>query len=262
VAAWFHALPDWMLVGIVVVVCIAASLVLMRGLRAVLPVRDDKETFDFAIRVMPTILSVTAFILAFAIVQAQSQISRTETTIASEATAIEHLDRLLLRLGADTTAPARAALHVYAASVIADEWPYMRAGGNGLGHKRTHDLLLAFEHTYASLAPSPGRDMALFNDVIRQADALEDLRDARLRQAGAALPSLFWGVIGFLTLIVLSLSAFFKPNLTGIAMVGSQAAALGTLIGLLFALDHPFRGETSIPPALLERVTADLSGKP
>ncbi|MEN9592889.1 MAG: hypothetical protein RJA21_1363, partial [Gemmatimonadota bacterium] len=67
--------PNWFIGAVFVTAAVAVSMTLMFGLRALLPIRDDKETFDITIRIMPTILSLTAFVLAFAIVQANTELA-------------------------------------------------------------------------------------------------------------------------------------------------------------------------------------------
>jgi len=66
-------------------------------------------------------------------------------------------------------------------------------------------------------------------------------------------------VILFLSVLMMSLGAFLKPNLTNITMVGSQAAAIGVLSAFLFLLDHPFMGNVAISPWILERTLGQLS---
>jgi hypothetical protein len=234
----------------------------MLGLRAVLPVRDDKETFDITIRVMPAVLSLTAFVLAFSVVQVKNELARAEKIAVDEATAVGQLDRLLVRLNPATTERARAALAAYAKSVVVDEWPYMEAGHDGFGHAKTRGLMHAFNDALHALDPGEGRLSTLYGEAVRAADLIEDLRDARLREAREAVPTLFWAVIVFLTLLMMALGAFIRPTLSGLVMVASQAAAIGILAAFLFILDLPFQGESRITPWMLERVIVGLSVKP
>jgi hypothetical protein len=254
--------PNWFIGALFVVTALAASMALMFGLRAVLPVRDDKETFDITIRVMPTVLSLTAFVLAFSVVQANTELQRAAKIAADEATGIGQIDRLLVRIDTAATQPARVALAAYAKSIVEDEWPYMKMGHDGFGHATTRERMQAFNDTLHRLELTDAKDAALIREVIEHADQVEDLRDARLREAREALPALFWVVIGFLALMMMALGAFLRPTLTNVVMVGAQGAAVGLLASFLFMLDHPFMGQTSITPWMLERVMTTLSVKP
>lgn len=254
--------PNWFIGAVFVTAALAAAMALMFGLRAVLPIRDDKDTFDITIRVMPTVLSLTAFVLAFSVVQANTELARAAKIAADEATGIAQLDRLLLRIDAAATEPSRAALAAYAKSIVEDEWPYMRAGHDGFGHPITRARMQAFNDALHEVEVAQSRLSARVNEAVHAADQIEDLRDARLREAREAIPDLFWTVILFLALLMMALGAFLRPTLTNVIMVASQAAAVGMLTAFLFMLDHPFRGETSITPWMLERIITTLSAKP
>ena len=260
--AALYMLPDWLIVVVFLAFAIAAAFTLRRLVHAVVPFGDETRAFDLVMRILPTILTLTAFVLVFVIVQAQAQFGRAEGIVINEATAIEHLDRALERLNPETTAPARRALYAYAVSLVQEEWPYMQGGGNGLGHPQTQKSFEAFEQIYAVMTPAQGRDMALFNDIIRLSDTVEEVRDMRLRQASVAIPPLLWGVIAAMFLLVLGLGGFFPTSLMHNVMLSCIAAVPGVLIALLFILDHPFMGNTSVQPDTIARVVADLSGKP
>lgn len=254
--------PNWLIGALFVIVALTAGMALMFGLRAALPIRDDKETFDITIRVMPTVLSLTAFVLAFSVVQANTELARAAKLAADEATGIGQIDRLLVRIDAAKTEPARVALASYAKSIVADEWPYMREGHDGFGHATTRARMQAFNDALHRLELTDAKNAVLIREVIEHADQIEDLRDARLREAREALPALFWAVIIFLALMMMALGAFLRPTLTNVVMVAAQAAAVGLLSSFLFMLDHPFMGQTSITPWMLERVMTTLSVKP
>lgn len=259
---FLYGYPNWLIGALFVAVALGASMTLMFGLRAVLPIRDDKETFDITIRVMPTVLSLTAFVLAFSVVQANTELARAAKIAADEATGIGQLDRLMVRFDPAATQPARAALVAYARSIVDDEWPHMRAGHDGFGHDRTRQFMQAFNDALHRLQLDAGRNVPVIHEIIQHADQVEDLRDTRLREAREAIPGLFWVVILVLTLLMMALGAFLRPTLTNVVMVASQGAAIGLLSAFLFMLDHPFMGERSITPWMLERVITTLSVKP
>lgn len=254
--------PNWLIGAVFVAVALAAAMALMFGLRRLLPIRDDKETFDITIRVMPTVLSLTAFVLAFSVVQANTELARAAKIAADEATGIGQLDRLMVRLDEAATQPARAALTAYARSIVDDEWPYTQAGRDGFGHDRTRALMQAFNDALHRLELNAGGKAAVVHQIVEHADHVEDLRDERLREARAALPGLFWAVIMLLALLMMALGAFLRPTLTNVVMVAAQGAAVGLLAAFLFVLDHPFMGQTSVTPWMLERVMSTLSVKP
>lgn len=254
--------PNWFISAVFIIVAVSAAMVMMFGLRAVLPIKDNKETFDITIRVMPTVLSLTAFVLAFSVVQANSELTHANKITSDEAAGIGQLDRMLVRIDVDETAAARAALAAYAKSIVEDEWPYMKLGHDGFGHDTTRARMQEFNDALNKVSVADNRRAALIHEAILEADKIEDLRDSRLREARAAIPSLFWAVIASLSMLMMALGAFLRPNLTNVLMVGSQGAAIGMLSAFLFSIDHPFMGETSITAWPLERVIMSLSVTP
>ena len=137
----------------------------------------------------------------------------------------------------------------------------MREGHDGFGHVTTRTRVQALNDTLRAIDLGDPRARELAMDAIHAADQIEDLRDARLRESREAIPGLFWSVIGFLTLLMMSLGAFLRPTLTNIVMVAGQAAAVGMLSAFLFSMDHPFMGESAIDSAMLRRVISGLSVK-
>lgn len=256
---FLYASPNWLIGVIFVGAAVAAAMALMFGLRALLPIRDDKETFDIVLRVMPSLLSLTSFVLAFAIVQANGETARANKVVVDEAAGIAQLDRLLLRIDPALTEASRKALAAYAKSIVIDEWPYMRAGLDGFGHATARARLKAFNDALDLVQHDHPGKAALLNNARLAADQIEDLRDTRLREVHESIPELFWIVILILALMMMSLGAFLRPSFTNIIMAASQAAAIGLLAAFLFMLDHPFRGEGGISPAMLERVLTGLS---
>ena len=148
---FFYAYPNWIIGVTFVATAIGVGLALMFGLRALLPVRDDKETFDITIRVMPTVLSLTAFVLGFSVVQATNDTARAGKIVVDEATSIAQLDRLLARIDEKATLPARTALAAMARSIVDDEWPYMREGHDGFGHVTTRTRVQALNDTLRAI---------------------------------------------------------------------------------------------------------------
>jgi hypothetical protein len=254
-----YQLPTAVTAAAFVAIAILLALALMFGLRAALPIVDSKETFDVTIRVMPTVLSLTAFVLGFSVVQANNEMTRAGQVVAMEAHDIAQLDRRMVRLDPVGSAHARRALADYARSIMAEEWPRMSTNSVGFGHPATAARLQAFRDALHVAAIQEGRLAAITNELFAAADAVEDARDARLLEAQQAVPAMFWAVILFLSVLMMSLGAFLKPNLTNITMVASQAAAIGVLSAFLFLLDHPFMGNVSISPWILERTLSQLS---
>src|SRR5579862_2172061 len=96
------------LFGGVSVVCFALAPLMGKRLGWTVPEKDT----DYIIRAQSTLITFTALILAFSLVQAQANHRKTEELVAKEASALNTLDRQLLRYG-EQGAALRLALWGY-----------------------------------------------------------------------------------------------------------------------------------------------------
>ena len=112
---------------------------LLAGLMVVLPflthrvpwLRPNPENSDFVLRLQATLFTITSFVVAFTLVEAEVNIRKVDALVSAEASHINRLDRLLVRYGDGAGEQVRPQLLVYARSVVADEWPELLARGSG-----------------------------------------------------------------------------------------------------------------------------------
>lgn len=69
-----------------------------------------------------------SLVLAFTLVQAESNFRKVDAIVSTEASQIDPLDRLLARYGDASAATVRQHLRAYARSIIDDDWPAMLQG--------------------------------------------------------------------------------------------------------------------------------------
>ena len=99
---WLYSLPDWLLL----VACAAV----LAGLITVLPLlthrlpwlSPDSEKTDFVLRLQATLFTATSFVIAFTLVEAESNYRKVDAFVSAEASSINRLDRLLVRYGHQT----------------------------------------------------------------------------------------------------------------------------------------------------------------
>ena len=131
-------------------------------------------------------------------------------------------------------------------------------GGAAAGEVASREGLAAvslflFGH-WGRLAPSKVREVellkALETAVEKASDAVlrysDDDRTARLENINIHLPWFFWWVTLLLMLLLLLEAGRLEANSPLSRAIAGYAAALGLLISLLFAVDTPFRGDTSV----------------
>ena len=258
IADWLYGLPDaalFVLFSGATVLAFFGLRLVVRGHPGLLPARDDA---DFGVRAQGTLFSVCSLVLAFSLVQAETNARHVETVVAAEASEINRLDRVLERMNDPAAESARALLRAYAQSVVADEWPAM---SRGAASPRTRAAFTALYDGTLSLPPTATStgDSA---EVMKSMDAIADRREERIDLATVALPPVFWGVIAFGMAIFVAASSTLATTSFRRMIVACQAAVLGALLAVVFINDQPFKGQTSVSPhpfvKALDAMTARL----
>lgn len=219
--------------------------------------REQGKDIDLVMRAMTTTGAILTFVLAFSIVQAKSDLTRVQEVLNVEARSLGEVDRLLQSFSVDKTAEARDALAQYTRSVVVDEWPRLQdrsaSPETGIYVRQLSQQILALE-------PQPGRQQAIFGELMRSAGAIQQRRDERINHAmNTRLPASFWTVIAILFAALGLTGGFLKPTPITLTMIAAQATMFGVLAAFLFILDEPFLGQTSASPQPFKQVYANLS---
>jgi len=201
-----------------------------------------KDGADYIVRAQGTLINFTALILAFSLVQAMANFRKAEELVAKEAGDINFLDRQLLRYG-DQGAALRPLLWSYTSSIIGDEWPTLRDGQRSPATKAAFNQ---FAPKVFALEPSAGRQVAIYTDILKSLESLVDFREQRIAAANVRLPLLFWGLTIVLMTILVGLSTMIQPILFYTISTAAQGLAIALLAVLVFCVDRPFQGETSV----------------
>jgi hypothetical protein len=204
---------------------------------------------EIARTTMTAITGFTGAVLAFSLVQAQSNLRGVEKTVATEAMQLNQVDRLLTTYGDATVASIRDIVHAYAESIVGDEWPKLSQHGSS---QRTADLFRALSQQVLTIRPASSRETVIYGDLVKSVDQLAESRQDRLIATDLALPPIYWEVIASLMLLLVGFSAFIEPQRA--LSLGGLGAGLALLITLVFIFDQPFLGNVSVTPAALVNV--------
>ena len=95
---WLYTLPDWMLLALWAAI-LAGLMTGLPFLTQRLPwLRPNPENSDFVLRLQATLFTITSFVVAFTLVQAESNFRKVDALVSAEASHLNRLDRLLVRL--------------------------------------------------------------------------------------------------------------------------------------------------------------------
>lgn len=255
---WLYSLPDWLL--------LAGWAALLAGLIVVLPqvthrvpwLRPTAENTEFVLRLQATLFTATSFVIAFTLIEAESNFRKVDALVSAEASSINRLDRLLVRYGHETADQVRPGLLSYARSIVTDEWPEM---ARGEGSDKTQQTFVVVSRNVLTLEPSPGRQVTIYGEILRSFDSVAEARDSRLAAVTVSLSAIFWQAIGFAVLILLFVSSNIEQTRFRSIILGCQMAVLGAFIGFVFVMDHPVMGRSAVDPEAIEHTIAVMEGR-
>jgi hypothetical protein len=254
-----YALPDWALIAFWAAL-LASIMVGLPFLTQRIPwLRPNPENTDFVLRLQATLFTITSFVVAFTLVEAEFNFRKVDALVSAEASHINRLDRLLLRYGSGDGGEARALLLGYARSVVAHEWPELRA--SGAGSDKTQQAFMGFSRGLLAIEPSLGRQTNIHAEILRAFDAVAEARDARLNAVTVSLSATFWQAILFAVLILLFVSSLVERTRFRAIVMGCQMAVLGAFIGFVFVMDQPFKGHSAVDPQVIEQTIAIMEGR-
>lgn len=241
------------LFGVVTVGCLITAPKVGQGLGWTVPNRDRA---DYIIRAQATIITVIGMVLAFSLVQTQGNLRQTEELVAREASALNNLDRLLLRYG-DEGATLRPLLWAYSASIVEDEWPALRHGQRS---SVTSAKLTPLTRAIFQLDPQSGRQVTIYGEMIKSIDEMADEREQRVNVANLQLHPEFWIVAFLLGLILVALSTVIEAVAYHTVSIAAQGLAVALLAALVFCSDRPFNG-ISVSSAPIAKVLTIMQAR-
>ena len=248
-----RSLPDAAL--IVLFGAVAFALVAVTGVLArSAGLTSSTERSAGALDAYKIIVSFTAVVLGFSLVQAQGTLRSTDQAVSREAGAINQLDRVLLRYGPETRTEIRGLLHGYVEAVIREDWPAMQRGRQS---DAATEALARLNRAVQTLNSGTAARPQLYAEMLKQLDSLNDSRQEREDAASSGVSQSLWEALLCLFGIMLSLSLLIRvPN--RLVALGGHAVAIGILFSLVFVMDQPFKGQTSIKPTAIVRVLAAI----
>ncbi|HEY1680657.1 MAG TPA: hypothetical protein VGF98_03345 [Candidatus Tumulicola sp.] len=141
----------------------------------------------------------------------------------------------------------REAVRAYTESVINDEWPLMRHGGQSA----KADALLERVDLIVRALPvdGPGRQ-DVHAEMLESVNSAQTDRDTRLSEDSTGIDPLLWIVLvsGAVITVGFTFLFGFRHSLMQQLMTGSLGLLIAMVMFLTVALNYPYRGNISVPP--------------
>jgi hypothetical protein len=214
----------------------------------------DSPSSEAATDAYKIIVTFTAILLSFTLVQAMNNMKAAEALVSREGNAINQLDRLLIRYQTPGTAVIRPLLVTYVKSIITEDWPAMR---NGVATDKPNLALAPLNRAITTLDGGLPIKPQLYTEMLRQLDVVNDSRQERIDSADAGVSQVIWSANAALCLLLLVLSALIRMPARLVA-IGGHAIAIAILLSITYAVDQPFRGQEAVAADPIIRVLTSI----
>lgn len=190
-------------------------------------------------------------VLGFVLVMVMSTTNEIDANMAKETSQIERLDRLLILEGSPASQIARKTLQAYTQSIIDDDWRKLSLGTR---YSETRGYSNKLFDNLKAIEPKDSLHNALWIDIIKTNEELNQYRSLRMLSSKSRLPSLFWQV-NYLTLFgVIAIAALRLLNPSGIRVTAIviQLVMISLLFATVMILDMPYIGQERSSPEAFE----------
>jgi Protein of unknown function (DUF4239) len=141
----------------------------------------------------------------------------------------------------------RATVRAYTESVIADEWPLMRHGGQS---PKADALLERVDSIVRALPVAGPGQQDVHAEMLEAVNSAQSDRDTRLSEDSTGIDPLLWVVLvsGAVITVGFTFLFGFRHSLMQQLMTGSLGLLIAMVMFLTVALNYPYRGNISVPP--------------
>jgi hypothetical protein len=256
---WIYDIPNWASLLIIAAAILAVGWTGLFGLRAwVSRLHSQHNHNEIVSYFWGAVVLFYGVMLGLIAVGVWEQFSGTDEKVALEASALAELYRDVSAYPEPDRGRLQADLRTYTLNVIHTSWPLQRSG---IVPSQTNEILWTFQRDLAAFQPRSFGEIVLHDEALRTYNRLVELRRMRLHIVlEGGLRSVVWVVVALGAVVTLSVSWFYQTVSFPVHfwMVTLTAVLLGLIIWLVAMMDHPFRGEVSIPPEPFQHVYDSL----
>ena len=253
--AWLYKLPDALLIVMSAATFGLTMAFVPRIVQRIPFMRPNPEKTEFVLRIQSTLFTMASLVIAFTLIEAQSNYRKVDALISTEASQIDQFDRLLTRMNSPAATAARQPLHAYAESVMKDEWPEM---AKGLASDRTRVAFSAVSRSVFAIEPSGSRQNIIYAEMLKSVDAVVQSRDARINSLYIYLPTAYWQVVLFALVVLIFVSSAIEQTTFRRVVLGAQVSVIGAFFGFVFVMDTPYTGAGAVTPYELARTISNM----
>lgn len=256
---WIYDLPNWavfFLINFIFITVSVGGMLLTRKYveRKVGLKRANNAYVSYFISATGVFYGITVGLIA---VGTWEKYSETSEIVSNEASALAALYRDVSSYPEPTRSQLTSTLKEYTQYIIHDAFPLQR---QGLIPAHGTEIVTVFQKILYKFEPVGESQAIIHAETLSQFNVLAEIRRRRLISVAEGLPPMLWWVIIFGGLLNLFLSFLFvmRNNFLHVLLNLVLGAMVGTLVFLIAAMDHPFRGEFSVSPEAYQNVYDQL----
>jgi Protein of unknown function (DUF4239) len=185
---WIYIMPVGAIMALVVGVLIGTDLVAALFYRNFARRWLPRESARILIDSYRLAVTLTGLVLAFSLLQVQTNFREVSTLVAHEADAFDLAARELQQIGGADALALRGRLIAYGEAIVTQEWPLLARREYSTRVSGMYAVLLRMA---GNLKPPEADQETVYNDLIRNLDLLGNLRDERIAAAAVRLPGPF-----------------------------------------------------------------------
>ncbi len=198
-------------------------------------------------------------LLGLIAVAAYQNLNDVEEDVAREGVALTALYQDVTAYPEPLQGRMQGELRGYGSYVLKTAWPEQSRGIVPVGGTQR---VRAFRDLLFSFVPETTREAVYHADTLRQFDLFYAARRQRIHDVSSGIPAVMWYVVIVGAIINIAIVWMFEMRLTAQLVLGGLLAFfMGTMIFLIAAMDHPFRGGVSVAPDAFSEALEMMDGE-
>jgi hypothetical protein len=255
---WVYDIPTWkfalLCISFFVLIAVFGLLALRRVIFSRIIPQAHNDVVSYFMAGMNAIYGITLGLIA---VGAWENFKSVDDTVSREAAALGSLYQDTKLIGPPLRDSLHAQLREYCRYTIEDAWPVQQKGTIPKGGT---ERLTRFQNTLVTFQPTTEAEKVVLMECFKQLNHVIEHRRMRLQAVNEGLPIAVWYVILFGGILNIIITWFFMTDRfrVHLLMTAMFAALLGSLVFLVAAMDHPFRGEVSVTAEAFEVIYENM----
>src|SRR5205823_14751564 len=138
-------------------------------------------------------------------------------------------------------------------------WPAL---ADGHSSPNTEAALSAVSNAMFSASPGAGPQRDLHQNLLKSLDEIAEARGQRITAAGLRLLPAFWIAVVALLLTAMLLGFLVPPWSVHAVTIIAASSGIAIVAALVFCIDSPFKGYSSVQPTAFEKVLVAIRARP